>query len=154
MRLAAMLLTVPLCLLPCSGCERKGDADAPGGDQETSLEDATTKIEEAAETTLDYVAQQKESYEEAMAKKLAQLSKDIDDLAQKTEEAGDEAKAEITDAIDALTKKKRDVERKLDELKSNTPDAWEELRDGLDAAVKELEKSYERAKAAYDSQEG
>lgn len=107
--------------------------------------DVKRETGKALETTITYLAQQKEKYQKDTESTLNYLSDKIKDLQTKAEQAGTDTKAKYNEIIEGLQKKQGEAQNKLHDLKSKSADAWEDVKSGMDAALENLNNSYNDA---------
>ncbi|CAG0941225.1 hypothetical protein BROC_01350 [Candidatus Brocadiaceae bacterium] len=115
------------------------------GETHVSTEDVKRETGEALETKKTYLAQQKEKYQKDTESTLNYLSDKIKDLQAKAEQAGTDTKAKYNEIIEGLQKKQGEAQNKLHDLKSKSADAWEDVKSGMDAALENLNNSYNDA---------
>ncbi|MCF6156192.1 MAG: hypothetical protein E3K36_13330 [Candidatus Brocadia sp.] len=112
---------------------------------QVSPEDVKRKTGEALETTKNYLAKQKEKYQNDAESTLNNLNDKIKDLQSKAEQAGADAKAKYNEIIEGLRKKQEEAQNKLNDLKSKSAETWEDAKSGMDAALENLKNSYNDA---------
>lgn len=94
--------------------------------------------------------EQKEEYRRRVESKLKELDKQIDQLKARVEKSETKARAEFNHQIGELQKKKEVVRKGLEELKSASAEAWEMIKSRIDAALEDLEKSYDRIRSSFN----
>ncbi|MDR4505088.1 MAG: hypothetical protein MRK01_09900 [Candidatus Scalindua sp.] len=110
-----------------------------------SSEDVKRETGEALETQKTYLEQQKEKYQKGAESTLNDLNDKIKGLQAKAGQAGSDAKAKYNEIIEGLQKKQGEAQNRLNDLKSKSADAWEDVKSGMDAALENLNNSYNEA---------
>ena len=107
-------------------------AFAVGCDKEQTtsqqLEKVRTETKQAARDMKDYTFAQKSEFTEKMKSQLAEIHKDLDQLAVKIEKSSDAAKAEARPKLKALREKADQLGQQLDEVKNATESTWETVK--------------------------
>lgn len=102
-------------------------------------------------------AQAKEAVKEGKDAFLAATQQRLSDLDQKLSEferapaADAKASEERSKLAATLDEKRKQVGAKFDEVKNASQDAWQNVKAGFDTALADLEKSYQEAKAKFQS---
>lgn len=112
----------------------------------TRLDKAKQETKEAAQATKDYVYAQKTEFVEAMRAELAELNKQMDELAVKVENSTGAAKEEAKAKLQALRERTASLNQKLDEVGNATESTWEEVKAGFKKAYEETKKSFNEAR--------
>lgn len=122
--------------------------------KETDDEDHVQRLKRGTSETLSaagaIASETKDQAQKRLQKELKKLGVKVDELKEKAEHAGTEAKARMQAQIPDLTAKREALEKKLEDLKSRSGAAWDEMATGTEAALRELRKSYEKAKSHFD----
>jgi hypothetical protein len=147
LRTTAVILTI-LCS-SLSGC-KKTDEEKAASRGAISPGDVKAEVVEAADVSLDYAAQKKEEYENAIASKLADLDEQLAELKSNAQEAEQDVREEVLAMLNNLEARRQEAQRKLEAIQAEAPDAWEDLKAGLDAALEDLDESYEQAKSRFE----
>ena len=143
------LLTIMLLLSMgvFTGCgENEQDQ---GKTEKVSAEDVKEKTMEAYDATKAYTQDQMEAFHEQMKTRLAEYNDDIDQLQEKVEALGGDAKTRAEQQMTELRQKRDDVSEKLQELSSSGGNAWEQLKSGIDAAMEDLGNTYKKVVAEF-----
>lgn len=110
-------------------------------------EDLKKESREALETARQYTAQQKEAFHRRMQGELDEMERKIEGLKREAERASETARREAEKHIRELERETARAETRLKELEAAGGEAWEELKSGLNAALKDLQRSYDRARS-------
>lgn len=120
-------------------------------EDEISLQDVGNEMEEAVDTTMAYLSEEKENMVVAYEKRLNKINNQIDMFKGEMESASESARETYRVQIDKLESGYSEVQKDLDEFEDATEDAWNELREGLEEAFNELEEGIEDAREAFDN---
>jgi hypothetical protein len=124
--------------------------DQAKGETEVTAGEVQQKVAEAADASVEYAAQKKQEYEEAIAAQLVQLDGQLAELREKAEAAKEKVQTEATQALHQLEDKRDAIQQKLEEIRAKGPDAWEDLKEGLDQALTSLKEACEEARTRFD----
>ncbi len=91
----------------------------------------------------------RETKQGQMESTLKEWGAKIDELKAKTDEVGDDAKADIQTKIEYLESKKAEMQSNLDKLKASSDDAWESVVSGFQGAWAELGNAFEEAASKF-----
>jgi hypothetical protein len=91
----------------------------------------------------------KETYQEAVEKRLNEFSKRLKALEVKGEKAGEKTRVKLRQASKELEDKMHDAEAQFAKLKASGAKSWNKAKSKMDAALKDLERSYERMAARF-----
>lgn len=89
-----------------------------------------------------------EAFEKEARAELGTIQAGITRLQMKTNEASDEARAELEKAIKKLESKKAEARKRIEELHQATASSWSRLRAGMIAALNDARRSYRDALSA------
>ncbi len=120
------------------GCSQQSDTGV-------TSKDVRKEAKEALETTAAYTQQQMEEFQKQVQAELAKYDERIDELQAKAAMLKEEVKAKFDEQIKNLREKRQVVQSKLEQLQASSGKAWEDLKTGMDAAMEDLEKSYQDA---------
>lgn len=137
-KLGVLFLAAVMALASCGSDKEKA---------EVTTSDVKQEAKETIETTQAFVAQQKEAYEKKIEAELDEFGSRIEELKARAQDAGTETEKEVNNAIEELRSKKKTIRNNLEQLKDQSAEAWKEMKEGVDAALEDLERSYERALA-------
>jgi hypothetical protein len=115
----------------------------------TTAEDVGRETAEALQTMQAYTIHQQEEYQQKVGTKLGELAKGIATLQAKAERAGAQGKTELNTMLAELQQKKEATRRHFEALKAASGEAWSDLKAGMEAAMKDLERGYDRAHARF-----
>ena len=159
MRTAAALivgLTLSLALLGCKEEAPPAPPSAPPAPQvDTSApvtaDEVEADVEQAAETTGQYVSRKKDEVLASATKKLDELEVETADLrarlAQKSKELSAEAKVQWEEALEELEAQKEVAKVKLEELREKSGPVMERARQEFDDAAAKASSLFRRLKA-------
>lgn len=88
---------------------------------------------------------EREEYIDNMAAKLKEWNAEIEKLEAKAQEAGADAKKEVSKEIQDLRTKKQAAEYKLEDIKEAGEDSWKELQAETENALEDIKSSLENA---------
>lgn len=128
------------------GCKPTNDgmATSPSATAEaaaTQGEKAKQEAKEAVQAAKDYAYAQKAEFVEKMRTELADLNKQMDELAAKVETSTGAAKEEAAAKLAALREKAASLNQRLEEVANSTESTWEEVKNGFKTAFEETKKS-------------
>jgi adenine-specific DNA methylase len=117
-------------------------------DEATSqqLDKVQAKTAEAAQDMKDYSYTQKDEFVAKMQGQLAEINKDLDQLAAKIEKSSDAAKAEAKPKLEALREQATKLNKQLDEAGSATESTWNDVKAGFKKGYGELKDSFQQAR--------
>ena len=107
------------------------------------LDKAQAETKQAAQDMKDYTYAQKTEFVETMQAQLAELNRDLDQLAAKIEKSSDAVKAEAKPKLQALREETAQLNKQLEDVKNATESTWESVK----AASK---KAYEASKEGFN----
>lgn len=94
----------------------------------------------------DYTYAQKAEFTAKMKAQLAEINKDLDQLAAKVANASDAAKAEAQPKLQALREKADQLGKQLDEVGNATESTWDSVKAGAKKAYGELKDGFNQAR--------
>jgi chromosome segregation ATPase len=94
----------------------------------------------------DYTYAQKAEFTEAMQGRLAEINKELDQLALKIEKSSDTVKAEAGLKLQALREKSAGLNKQLDEIKNATESTWDSVKAGSKKAFDDLKDGFNQAR--------
>lgn len=110
-------------------------ADAPTG------ADVEKKIDEAAATSADYLAAQKQKAIDRFEAHKSQFDAQIKSLETQAQLAKDNAKTQLDKAIADLKTQRAKAESQIAQIKSSTAESWKDLQGKFDSASQEMKES-------------
>ena len=110
------------------------------------IEKVKAETKEAAQDMKDYTFAQKAEFTQKMESQLAEINKDLDQLAAKIEKSSDAAKAEAKPKLEALRDQTAKLNKQLDEVKNATESTWDSVKAGTKKAYNELKDGFNQAR--------
>ena len=107
-------------------------------------ENSSAAVQKDQPTAAEKGRQQRDEYVKKVNDQIDQLDKKIGQLKVQAEKLGREQKKELDKNIADLEEKRRIAAQKLDKLKSASAGAWEDIKKGTQAALDDLQRTYER----------
>jgi phage host-nuclease inhibitor protein Gam len=134
-------LMIPLIsvVVLAAGCNRKESAS----DQIDQLQ-ADTR--ETAREVQDYSYEQKDEFTEAMRNQLAEINREIEQLAAKIESSSDAVKAEASPKLEALREQSAALGRQIDKAGDATESTWESVKSGTSKAYDSLKDGFQTSR--------
>jgi len=121
------------------GCSRE-----PTTSQQLDKAQAETK--QAAQEMKDYTYAQKTEFVETMQAQLAELNRDLDQLAAKIEKSSDAIKAEAQPKLQVLRDQIAQLNKQLDEAKNATESTWGDVKAAFRKGYSELKEGFQQAR--------
>ena len=87
----------------------------------------------------DYTFAQKAEFVEKMQAQLAEINRDLDQLAAKIEKSSDAVKAEAQPKLQALRDQRAQLNKQLDEARNATESTWDSVKGGFKKAYEAIE---------------
>ncbi|MBA2457708.1 MAG: hypothetical protein H0V43_01985 [Gemmatimonadales bacterium] len=142
MRMVA-IAAAALLLAASAGC---GDREPElGGAADTAGAPASAPLPETGGTTEGpraFIYEQRQDFTQTVRDQLADLDRQIEELASQAKSAG----GGVSDrALANIRASRQSVDRSLDRVGNATAENWEEIRGGVDEAVEYLTEAVERA---------
>src|SRR6185436_18704451 len=131
------LLTIAALAVAC-----KPSADKATQQQFDKVE---AKTAEAAQDLKDYSYAQKTEFVEKKQSQLAEINRDLDQLAARIEKSSD-ARAEAKPKLEALRAQAAKLNQQLDGAKSATESTWNDVKAGFKKGYGELKDSFQQAR--------
>ena len=131
-KLVISLLTVAAFAVACT----------PSDDKSTQQQLGKVKQETkaAVQDMKDYTFAQKSEFAEKMRSQLAEINKDLDQIAANIEKASDEVKADAKPRLQAMREQTARLNVQLDEVKNATEATWETVKSGTRNAYAALKR--------------
>jgi septal ring factor EnvC (AmiA/AmiB activator) len=123
-----------------------------GCDQQPTTSEKIAKLQtetKAAEQNFqeqDYTFAQKNEFTEKLKGQLAEINRDLDQLAAKIESSSAAVKAEAQPKLQALRDQAAKLSAQLDETQSATESTWESMKTGSKKAYNELKIGFTQAR--------
>jgi uncharacterized protein involved in exopolysaccharide biosynthesis len=134
-----LLLTCLALAAITTGCDRP----ATTSQQLDQLQEKTT---EAARDMKDYTYAQKAEFTAQMRRELAEINRDLDQLAAKIEKSSDAAKAEAQPKLQVLRDQAAGLNKQLVEAENATESTWDSVKAGSRKAYEELKDGFNQAR--------
>lgn len=130
------------------GCEPSAEPRATQNRQATErqLDQVQQDTKEAAQEMKNYVYADKTEFVANMEVELAQINRDLDQLAAEIERANDAAKAEATPRLQALREQVAKLNTHLDEAKNATESSWDDVKAGFNQGYRDLKDGLNQAR--------
>jgi len=141
MKHKTLLLTFLSAAAFAVGCSKEGTTSEQIDKLKTETKEAAQDLKEK-----DYTFAQKAEFTEKMKGQLAQVNKDLDQLAAKIEKSSDAAKAEAKPKLQALREKADQLGKQLDEAKNATESTWDSVKATSKKAYNELKDGFNQAR--------
>jgi len=110
------------------------------------IDKVQAETKQAAQDMKDYAFAQKAEFVEKMQGQLAELNKDLDQLAAKIESSSDAVKAEANPKLRALREQAIQLTRQLEDARNATESTWESVKAGSRKAYNELKDGFNQAR--------
>ena len=112
------------------------------------LDKVQAKTAEAAQDLKekDYTYAQKAEYTEKMQSQLAEINRDLDQLAVKIEKSSEAVKAEAKPKLQGLRDQTAQLGTQLDKVKNATESTWDSVKAGSKKAYNELKDGFNQAR--------
>jgi len=142
--LAIMLLLTLGVLAGCGENEETQSKTAA-----VSKEDVKQEVKQAYVATKTYTQEQMQAFREQTEARLSECEKDIDQLQEKADKMGGDAKVKAEQQLTALRQKHDEVAEKLKALGSSSESAWEQIKSGTESALEDLGNASKKAAAEF-----
>jgi methyl-accepting chemotaxis protein len=139
MRHKTFTLTLLAIAALAVGCDRE---------QTTSqqIEKVKTETKDAAQDMKDYTFAQKAEFTQKMQSQLAEINRELDQLAAKIEKSSDAVKAEAKPKLQALRDQTAHLNTQLDEVKNATESTWDNVKSGTRKAYAALKEGFQQSR--------
>ncbi|HEY3243488.1 MAG TPA: hypothetical protein VGM03_09055 [Phycisphaerae bacterium] len=147
---------IPLLLLVVACREestRRGSGNgrrAPQSQPATSADELRQRADEALDAVRRFSYDKKQEYERLIERELTQLDKRIAELKAQAESASEQARPVIEQRIEELQKQTTNARQRLVRMRETGEKAWDEVQLGVETAVRDLKKSFARARAYFE----
>ena len=123
------------------GCDKPSTTSQKIDQLQTETKAATQDFQDR-----DYTFAQKAEFTEKLKAQLAEINRDLDQLAAKIERASPAAKTEAQPRLQALRDQAAKLNTHLDEAQHATESTWETVKAGSKNAYKELKEGFTQAR--------
>ena len=110
------------------------------------IDQVQAKTEEAAHDMKDYTFAQKAEFTGKMQTQLAEINKDLDQLAARIEKSSDAVKTEAKPKLQALREQAAKLNTQLDKAKNATESTWDSVKAGSKKAYSELKDEFNQVR--------
>jgi hypothetical protein len=110
------------------------------------LDKVQAETKQAAQDMKDYTFAQKSAFVETMQVQLAELNRDLDQLAAKIEKSSDAIKAEAKPKLQVLRDQTAQLNKQLDEVKNATESTWDSVKGGFKKAYESSKEGFQQAR--------
>ena len=110
------------------------------------IEKVKTETKQAAQDMKDYTFAQKAEFVEKMQGQLAELNRDLDQLAAKIESSSDAVKAEAKPKLEALRDQVAQLNKQLDDARNATESTWDSVKSGFSKAYDATKDGFNQAR--------
>ena len=110
------------------------------------IDQVQAETKQAAQDMKDYTFAQKAEFVEKMQGQLAELNRDLDQLAAKIESSSDAVKAEAKPKLQALRDQTAQLNKQLDEAKNATESTWDSVKSGFKKAYASSKEGFQQAR--------
>jgi len=143
-----LLITLLSVAVVAVGCKPSAEKSAAENREATAqqFDKVKTETKEAAHAMKDYAFAQKAEFVATMEKQLAELNRDLDQLAEKIEKSSASAKAEASIKLQEVREKVARLNESLDGVQSATESTWEEVKAGVKKGYEEVKDSFRQAR--------
>ena len=117
--------------------------------QDITSEDVKEELEEAGDTTAEYLDQQREEIIANYRSKIENTQEQIDDLRNQMESTTEQVKVKFKNRIDTLQKQQAEVQREFNKLQESSGEAWDDISKGLDKAIDNINNGIQKAQEEF-----
>jgi methyl-accepting chemotaxis protein len=110
------------------------------------LDKVQAETKQAVQDMKDYTFAQKAEFVEKMQGQLAELNRDLDQLAAKIENSSDAVKAEAQPKLQALRDQAAQLNQQLDEARNATESTWDSVKSGFKKAYEGTKDGFNQAR--------
>jgi chromosome segregation ATPase len=122
-----------------AGCDKEPTASQ-------QMDKVKTETKDAAHDMKDYTYAQKAEFTEKMQSQLADINKDLDQLAAKIESSSDAVKAEAKPKLQVLRDQAAGLNKQLDEVKNASESTWDSVKSGTSKAYDSLKDGFQQSR--------
>lgn len=142
---AIAFLAITAFAVGCSPPPERSATDAREATAE-QFDKVKKETKEATQEMKDYAYAQKAEFVAKMQAQLDEINRDLDQLAAKTANSSDAAKAEAEPKIQALRDQTAKLNRQLDEAKGATESTWKDVEAGFRQGYSDLKDGFHQAR--------
>ena len=110
------------------------------------IDKVQAETKQAAQDMKDYTFAQKAEFVEKMQGQLAELNRDLDQLAAKIEKSSDAVKAEAKPKLQVLRDQMAQLNKQLDEAKNATESTWDTVKGGFKKGYEASKEGFQQAR--------
>ncbi|HVR35997.1 MAG TPA: hypothetical protein VMS21_09115 [Methylomirabilota bacterium] len=138
-------LMIPLIsvIVLAAGCNREESREESASDRIDQLQ-ADTR--ETAREVKDYSYEQKDEFTETMRNQLAEINREIEQLAARIENSSDAVKAEASPKLEALREQAAALDRQIEKAGDATESTWESVKSGTSQAYESLKDGFQTSR--------
>jgi hypothetical protein len=135
-------IVVSALIITSNACKNK-TAQTRG---ETSQEDVARQMEEAADTTMAYLSDERRELVETYESKLEDAELQIKEMKEEIKSAQADVRQDYQQKVHMLESQVAYVKQNIGELANASEQAWEDLSAGVDSAMVDLDQAIREAK--------
>ena len=139
MKHKTLFLTVLSIAALTAGCDKKETTGQ-------KLDQLQEKTAEAAQDMKEYAYAQKAEFVAKMQGQLAELNRDLDQLATKVEKSSDAVKAEAKPKLQALREQATQLNKQLEDVKNATESTWDSVKTASKKAYEATKDGFNQAR--------
>jgi ElaB/YqjD/DUF883 family membrane-anchored ribosome-binding protein len=130
------------------GCQPSSESSVTESRQDTArqLDQVQQETKEATQAMNEYDYTQRAEFVAAKQTQLAEINRDLDQLAARIENADDAAKAEATPRLEALRAQVVQLNTHLDDARNATASTWDDVKAGFQQGYSELSDGFNQAR--------
>jgi len=110
------------------------------------IDKVQAETKQAAQDMKDYTFAQKAEFVEKMQGQLAELNRDLDQLAAKIDSSSDAVKAEAKPKLQVLREQAAQLNKQLDEARNATESTWDSVKNGFKKAYEATKDGFNQAR--------
>lgn len=121
------------------------DESAPSGSEKDTAQSLSDQAKDAMDAASDYAAEKKDQLMESMQSQYDAIKPKIEELKTEANNAGENASAQVTKAMNELEVKRAAFEAQMKELKDATAKTWTSISESVHDAWQDLQAAYDDA---------
>jgi cytochrome c556 len=110
------------------------------------IENIKAETKEAAHDMKDYTFAQKAEFAEHMKHQLAEINRDLEQLAAKIEKSSDDAKAKAKPKFQALRDQEAELKHQLEKVQDATESTWSDVKAAFKKGCNEMKDGFQDAR--------
>jgi len=110
------------------------------------VEPVNTATQQAAQDLNDYTFAQRSEFAAKMQNQLAEINKDLDQLAAKIDKSSDAVKAEAKPKLQALRDQAAQLTKQLEQVNNATESTWDSVKSGTQKAFDGLKEGFQQSR--------